>query len=110
MDEDAGRWSVCPTDSFRSERRYLPGTNVLETRFPTVSGVLVVTDLMPIASDEERRGLLGPDHEILRVATCEKGEVELETVFEPRPGYGRERPRLRDTGSSGSGRRRVAGC
>jgi GH15 family glucan-1,4-alpha-glucosidase len=101
VDDEAGRWTVAPTGAFRAERRYLPGTNVLETRFSTVSGELVATDLMPIASDEERRRLLGPDHEILRVVACEKGEVELETVFVPRPGYGRERPRLRDAGKLG---------
>jgi GH15 family glucan-1,4-alpha-glucosidase len=101
VDDEAGRWTVAPAGAFRAERRYLQGTNVLETRFTTASGELVATDLMPIASDEERRRLLGPDHEILRVVTCVKGEVELETVFEPRPGYGRERPRLRDAGKLG---------
>jgi hypothetical protein len=74
---------------------------VLETRFVTASGAFVVTDLMPVASDEERRRQFGPDHELLRVVACERGEVELETVFEPRPGYGRERPRLRDAGKIG---------
>ncbi|HET7754033.1 MAG TPA: glycoside hydrolase family 15 protein [Anaeromyxobacteraceae bacterium] len=101
VDDEAGRWTVAPAGPFRTERRYLPGTNVLETRFIAASGELVVTDLMPIASDEERRRLLGPDHEILRIATCRSGEVELEAVFEPRPGYGRERPRLRDAGKLG---------
>jgi GH15 family glucan-1,4-alpha-glucosidase len=99
--DEAGRWAVAPAGQFRTERRYLPGTNVLETRFTTASGTLAVTDLMPIASDDDRRGLLGPDHEILRVVTCERGEVELDTVFEPRPDYGRERPRLRDAGKLG---------
>ena len=101
VDDEAGSWSVAPAGPFRTERRYLPETNVLETRFTTASGQLVVTDLMPIASDEERRGLLGPDHEVLRVAACAQGEVELETAFEPRPGYGREAPALRDAGALG---------
>jgi GH15 family glucan-1,4-alpha-glucosidase len=101
VDEDAGRWSVSPAGPFRTERRYLPDTNVLETRFVTPSGELVLTDLMPVASDEERRRLLAPDHEILRVAVCELGEVDLETTFAPRPGYGSERPRLRDAGKLG---------
>jgi GH15 family glucan-1,4-alpha-glucosidase len=101
VDDAAGRWSVAPTGPFRTERRYLPRTNVLETRFVTASGAFVVTDLMPVASDEERRRQFGPDHELLRVVACERGEVELETVFDPRPGYGRERPRLRDAGKLG---------
>ena len=75
--------------------------NVLETSFVTASGSFTLTDFMPVASEEERRRLLGPDHEILRFVSCERGEVEIETVFEPRPDYGRERPRLRDAGRLG---------
>lgn len=101
LDEGAGYWTVSPTGRFRSERRYVPGTNVLETRFVTGAGTLLVTDFMPVASDAERRGLLLPDHAIVRLASCEGGEVELETVFEPRPSYGRDRPRLRDAGRLG---------
>jgi GH15 family glucan-1,4-alpha-glucosidase len=36
--DEAGRWTVAPTGASRAERRYLPGTNVLETRFTTASG------------------------------------------------------------------------
>jgi GH15 family glucan-1,4-alpha-glucosidase len=101
VDDAAGRWTVAPTAAFRSERRYVADTNVLETRFETSSGTLVLTDFMPVGSDEERRRLLLPDHAIVRIAACERGEVELETVFEPRPGYGRERSRLADAGKLG---------
>jgi GH15 family glucan-1,4-alpha-glucosidase len=101
LDDGGGRWTVAPTSPFRAERRYVADTNVLETRFVTTSGTLVLTDFMPVAAEEERRRLLLPDHAILRIATCERGEVEIETVFEPRPDYGRERPRLRDAGKLG---------
>ncbi|WP_242343369.1 glycoside hydrolase family 15 protein [Anaeromyxobacter terrae] len=101
VDDAAGRWTLAPTAPFRSERRYLPGTNVLETRFVTASGALTVTDFMPVASPEEQRRLLLPDHELVRLVSCEGGSVELATVFEPRPDYGRERPRLRDAGELG---------
>ena len=101
LDEAGGRWTVAPTSPFRAERRYLADSNVLETRFVTASGTLVVTDLMPVASEEERRALALPEHAILRMAACEGGEVEAETVFEPRPDYGREAPRLRDAGKLG---------
>ena len=101
LDDAAGRWTVAPSAPFRAERRYLDDTNVLETRFVTPTGALVLADLMPVASDEERRRLLLPDHAILRIATCVRGEVELGTTFEPRPGYGGERLCLRDAGELG---------
>ena len=101
LDDAAGHWTVAPTSPFRTERRYVADTNVLETSFVTASGSFTLTDFMPVASEEERRRLLGPDHEILRCVSCERGEVEIETVFEPRPDYGRERPRLRDAGRLG---------
>jgi GH15 family glucan-1,4-alpha-glucosidase len=101
LGESAGRWALAPTAPFTSAQRYVPETNVLETRFVTDSGMLLVTDLMPVASDVDRRRRLVPDHEILRIAACEGGEVEVETVFEPRPDYGRARPRLRAAGRLG---------
>ncbi len=101
LDDAAGRWTVAPTAPFRTERRYVDDTNVLETRFVTPTGALVLTDFMPVASDEDRRRVPLPDHAILRIATCVRGEVELETTCEPRPGYGGERLRLRDAGALG---------
>ncbi|MEO7039844.1 MAG: glycoside hydrolase family 15 protein [Gemmatimonadaceae bacterium] len=101
LDKDAGSWSLAPTAPSRVERRYLECTNVLETRFDTDAGSLVVTDLMPVASEEDKRRLLLPDHEILRVAECVAGEVELEMRFAPRPDYGRGRGRIRHAGMLG---------
>jgi GH15 family glucan-1,4-alpha-glucosidase len=101
LDRGAGRFALSPALPFRSERRYLQDSNVLETRFETASGSATVTDLMPVASEEEKRGLLLPDHELLRVARCERGEVELEVLLEVRPDFGRGRARLRDAGKLG---------
>ncbi len=101
LDENAGRWSLAPTAPSRVERRYVDDTNVLETRFETDAGALVVTDLMPVASEDDKRRLLLPDHEILRAAECVRGEVELEMRFAPRPDYGRRRGRVRNAGPLG---------
>ena len=38
LDPEAGHWSIHPTEPFTTERRYLPGTLVLETIFKTASG------------------------------------------------------------------------
>src|SRR5579883_1081773 len=91
-----GRFRVAPTTPARVTRRYLEGTNVLETRFDGAGGALVLTDLMPVASRDEERGRLLPGHEVLRRAECVSGEVEVEVRYEPRPGYGGRAARLRD--------------
>jgi GH15 family glucan-1,4-alpha-glucosidase len=101
LDEHGGHWSLAPVAAFRVTRRYIDDTNVLETRFDTDSGTLVVTDLMPVASEEAKDRLLLPDHEILRVAECVRGEVEIEMRVAPRPRYGHRRGRVRDAGRFG---------
>jgi len=101
LDRSAGRWCIAPAGSFRTERRYLENTNVLETRFDTGSGLLVLTDLMPVASEQEKKDLLAPEHEILRLIHCDRGEVEVEWTFEPRPQYGLRRLRVRQSGQLG---------
>jgi GH15 family glucan-1,4-alpha-glucosidase len=58
LDEDGGSWRLSPAAPFRVGRRYVDDTNVLETRFDTGRGTLVVTDLMPVASEEDKRQLL----------------------------------------------------
>src|SRR5918992_5904023 len=58
--ERGGRFRLRPTGAFRTERRYLPGTNVLETAFTGSDGAVALRDLMPVASEEEKRGALAP--------------------------------------------------
>ena len=101
LDESAGRWSLAPAIPFSSTRRYIDSTNVLQTTFHCETGTVVVTDLMPVASEEDKRTLLLPEYEILRVIECERGEVEIQMTFEPRPDYGRDRPRIRAAGPLG---------
>jgi GH15 family glucan-1,4-alpha-glucosidase len=101
LDPSAGRWQIAPAGSYRAERHYLDNTNVLETRFETATGTAVLTDLMPVAEEDEKHRLLLPEREILRVARCERGEVELELVFDPRPEYGLAPRRLRQAGRLG---------
>src|SRR5215210_7243861 len=62
--ERGGRFRIRPVGPFRSERRYLPDSNVLETIFHTPGGVVALRDLMPVATEEEKRIALRPEHEI----------------------------------------------
>ncbi|HEV8341530.1 MAG TPA: glycoside hydrolase family 15 protein [Candidatus Binatia bacterium] len=101
LDPQAGHWRIAPTAPFKTERRYVDETNVLETRFRTETGSLLLIDLMPVASEEEKRRHLLPEHEILRLVECEKGEVEVEILFDPRPRYAQRTVRARDAGKFG---------
>ena len=96
-----GRFRVRPTGTFRSERRYLPDTNVLETVFHTASGAVALRDLMPVVSEEDKRAALIPEHEVLREVEGLVGQVDLEVVYSPRPDYGRKHPDLISRGAFG---------
>jgi GH15 family glucan-1,4-alpha-glucosidase len=99
--ERGGRFRVRPTGTFRSERRYLPDTNVLETVFHTSSGAVALRDLMSVTSEEDKRAALTPEHEVLREIEGLSGQVEVEVVYTPRPDYGRRQPELTSRGAFG---------
>jgi GH15 family glucan-1,4-alpha-glucosidase len=99
--EGGGRFCVRPVGPFRSERRYLPDSNVLETTFHTADGAVALRDLMPVATEEEKRIALRPEHEILREVEGLHGEVAVEVAYEPRPDYGAIPPVLRQRGPFG---------
>ena len=102
LDPDrGGRWLLAPTTAARVTRAYLPGTNVLETRFVTADGTLVITDAMIATRESTRHRVMMPEHELLRVARCEAGAVEVELVYVPRPDFGRKAARLGDGGALG---------
>src|SRR5437762_514913 len=96
-----GRFRVRPTGPFRTERRYLPGTNVLETVFRAAGGAVALRDAMPVCSEEETRRRLVPEQEVLRELEGLDGDVELEVLYQPRPDYARSRPRLERRGRLG---------
>ena len=89
LDEAAGHWSIHPRDPAKSERRYVDGTMVLETRFETSTGTVVLTDALAMGEGERghRIGRASP-HALLRRVRCERGEVELDIEYAPRPEYG----------------------
>jgi GH15 family glucan-1,4-alpha-glucosidase len=101
LDPEAGHWSIRPVGDFTSERRYVPGTLVVETTFETETGVVRLRDCM--AFKEGQRGHeLGFEvpHEVLRSIEGVSGEVELVMELVPRGEYGLVKPlfRLEDGG------------
>jgi GH15 family glucan-1,4-alpha-glucosidase len=99
--ERGGRFRVRPTGAFRTARRYLRDTNVLETVFRGPTGSVALRDLMPVSSEEAKRASLAPEHEVLREVEGLTGEVELAICYDPRPGYALERPSLERRGDLG---------
>jgi GH15 family glucan-1,4-alpha-glucosidase len=85
-----GFFRIAPTtDDYEVTRRYLPGTNVLETRFQTADGVLTLTDCFAVKTGEGH-----PEHRLIRHVRCDEGEVRVKAKFEPRFDYGLTEPRL----------------
>ncbi len=93
-----GRFAIRPEGRFRSARRYVGPTAILETTFETSTGAARLTDVMPIAEDA---GTLHPMRELLRIVEGVEGEIVLEVRWEPRPDYGRAAPRIRSRGALG---------
>src|SRR5215468_1844262 len=112
LDPAAGHWSIRPAGAFTTERRYLPGTLVLETTFTTDTGMVRLTDALVFA--EGQRGHdLGYDapHELVRCVEGISGEVELVFELAPRTEYGLVRPLFRmerDGGRTFGGPNRIS--
>jgi hypothetical protein len=102
LDPAAGHWSIRPAGAFTSERRYLPGTLVIETTFTTDTGVVRLTDAMVFA-EGQRGHELGFDapHELVRCVEGVSGHVELVFELAPRTEYGLVRPLFRMEGDGG---------
>jgi GH15 family glucan-1,4-alpha-glucosidase len=92
LDHDRGGfWRIAPTGGgWTSKQLYFPDTNILITRFLSPDGVGEVQDFMPIAGSPSH-----PAHSLIRRLVCVRGEVEFETVVEPRFDYGRAEHALR---------------
>jgi GH15 family glucan-1,4-alpha-glucosidase len=99
--QKGGFWRIGPVSPCRTSRRYVGESNVLETSFSCAGGDAVLTDLMPVASEEDKRRMLIPDREILRQIRCIRGETRIQVDFQPRENYGRQALRIRSKGSLG---------
>jgi GH15 family glucan-1,4-alpha-glucosidase len=78
-----GRFELQPDVPAQTQRRYLPGTNVLETTFTTEQGVVQVTDAMTLPNPD-----LGPARELIRRVNGLSGRVPMRWRITPAFGYG----------------------
>src|SRR4051794_7904364 len=81
--DDHGHWQLEPTARYRTERRYVGDSTVLESTFTTDAGVVTLTDLMP--SNDGRSDLI-------RKLTGVRGTVQMRHQWRIRLDYGRVRP------------------
>jgi alpha,alpha-trehalase len=99
LDREAGGFLLAPLDhKVPNGRRYLPGTNILETTWGTKTGWVIVRDLLLVGpwrhSDQRsathRRSPTDYDaeHVLLRTLRCVNGTVEMHLECEPVLGYG----------------------
>ncbi len=98
LDRGAGSFRVGPYGLYvPAGRRYIPGTNVIETTWMTPQGWLKVTDALTIGEwhdNEEGSSHTRPptdfdaDHLLVRVIECIQGQVQVEMVCEPMLDYG----------------------
>jgi alpha,alpha-trehalase len=100
LDRDAGLFRVGPADvEVPADRRYLPGTMVLETSWGTRGGWMVVRDVLLIGPwhhehERSRSHRRSPtdydaDHVLLRCVRCVNGQVQVLLDCEPVFDYGR---------------------
>ena len=90
-DESNGHWTIAPTGKVEAvSRRYRPDTLVLETEISCDSGIIRVTDFMPIRENT--------DHhlpEIIRIVEGLEGAVDVSSELSLRFDYGRSKPFVR---------------
>ena len=85
-DERNGRWLIGPAGNHQVTRRYVGDTAVLESTYTTDTGVVEITDLMPV---NDRR------HDVVRRIRGVAGTVRLTHEWVVRLGYGKIRPWVR---------------
>src|SRR3954466_9863165 len=96
LDPDAGHWSIRPAGEYRVERRYVPGSLVIETTFTTGDGVVRMRDAMAFAPGQRGHDLgFDAPHEVLRSVEGVSGAVQFVMELVPRPEYGLVRPLVR---------------
>src|SRR6201987_819276 len=98
LDRGAGSWRMGPYGMFvPAGRRYVPGTNIIETTWMTPQGWLRVIDALAIGEwHDNKEGSshtrappdFDADRLLVRLVECNQGQVQIELVCEPMLDYG----------------------
>jgi len=98
LDRGAGSWRIGPYGIYvPAGRRYIPGTNIIETTWMTPQGWLRVTEALTIGPwHDNKHGSshtrpptdYDADHLLVRIVECIQGQVQVEIVCEPMLDYG----------------------
>ena len=89
--QKGGYCSVRVADMISTSRRYIKGTNILETTFTASSGSLTVTDFMPMRANSEAGQQAG---RVFRLLRCTSGSVDLRVDIKPTFAFASEQSRL----------------
>jgi len=96
-----GHFKIAVSGFYSTTRRYLPGTNILETTFETPTGKLTLTDCLAIheMSQPDEAEAVAPYRQLVRLVRCDAGQVTVCTEFCPRFDFGLTTPQLIRVGS-----------
>ncbi len=72
-----GAWTIAPLEVHKTYAQYVENTNVLQTIFYNENGKVIVTDFMPVVSEEDKKDAIYPEQEILRKVECCYGKMEM---------------------------------
>ena len=98
LGEPGGFWSITPTQSVQSTRAYVDDTMVLRTELRTSTGVVALTDFLPLHHDDRYNDIgLHSRAAIHRIVQGVEGDVELDIELAVRPEYGLTTPLLHET-------------
>jgi GH15 family glucan-1,4-alpha-glucosidase len=89
-DTEGGKFTIGPTAPQSGVQRYLPNTNVLETRFETAEGTFRVLDFAPRFMQYERS--FRPT-KLIRIVEPLSGTPRIRVLCDPVLGWTRKRPR-----------------
>ena len=85
-----GSWQLHPDEPHQVHQRYRDRTNLLDTVFATGTGVVVVTDFMPVDEHSVIQHAKPHNHpRVIRLVECLAGEMTMHQLFDPAPGFAR---------------------